>query len=217
MSSVYEIFSYTELNCVLQFLKYSWEQRKLGDVLSMSIQNNTLSRAQLSYEMGTVKNIHYGDILVKYHSLVAPTTDKIPNISDDIFSVSEANLLVQGDVIFADTAEDQTTGKAVEIGDLKGVNVVAGLHTIPCRPTIDFARTYLGHYLNSNSFHEQLLPLLQGIKVLSLSRANLKKCTINFPRNRTEQERIGNILTHIDRLITLQQRKPDLLVLAKSG
>ena len=42
-----------------------WEQRKLGDVL-VSLQNNTLSRADLSKEIGVAKNVHYGDVLIKF-------------------------------------------------------------------------------------------------------------------------------------------------------
>ena len=34
----------------------AWEQRKLGEVL-LGLQNNTLSRAELSYDEGTVKNV----------------------------------------------------------------------------------------------------------------------------------------------------------------
>lgn len=40
-----------------------WEHRKLGDAL-VSLQNNTLSRADLSNESGVAKNIHYGDVLI---------------------------------------------------------------------------------------------------------------------------------------------------------
>ena len=47
----------------------AWEQRKLGEVL-LGLQNNTLSRAELSYDEGTVKNVHYGDILVKYGEVI---------------------------------------------------------------------------------------------------------------------------------------------------
>ena len=37
-----------------------WEQRKFVSVFE-GLQNNTLSRADLNYENGTVKNVHYGD------------------------------------------------------------------------------------------------------------------------------------------------------------
>ena len=47
----------------------AWEQRKLGDTLC-SLQNNTLSRAEMTYEEGAIKNVHYGDILVKYGEVI---------------------------------------------------------------------------------------------------------------------------------------------------
>ena len=41
-----------------------WEQRKFEDLFAM-LQNNTLSRAELSDEEGCALNVHYGDVLVK--------------------------------------------------------------------------------------------------------------------------------------------------------
>ena len=37
----------------------TWEQRKLSDTLNF-LSNNTLSRAELSEDTGTYKNVHYG-------------------------------------------------------------------------------------------------------------------------------------------------------------
>ena len=55
-----------------------WEQRKLGEVFDCTIPSNTLSRAELNYESGSVRNIHYGDILIKYGSVVDVQNDE-PN------------------------------------------------------------------------------------------------------------------------------------------
>ncbi|MDD6351029.1 MAG: restriction endonuclease subunit S, partial [Lachnospiraceae bacterium] len=51
----------------LRFKGYTddWEQRKLGDCFT-SLQNNTLSRAELNDESGEVKDVHYGDVLIKF-------------------------------------------------------------------------------------------------------------------------------------------------------
>ena len=174
--------------------------------MDMGISNNTLSRAELNYENGNIKSIHYGDILVKYGAFVSGQTDVIPYITNGEIDAFKANLLQEGDVLFADTAEDETTGKAVEIGDLQGLNVVAGLHTIACRPKGKMAKYYLGYYLNSDSFHRQLLPLMQGIKVLSLSRSNLSNTDVKFPISRIEQKQIGRYFAQLDNLITLHQR-----------
>lgn len=43
------------------------------------------------------------------------------------------DLLQVGDIVIADTAEDLTVGKAIEISDVSN-NIIAGLHTIACRP-----------------------------------------------------------------------------------
>lgn len=46
-----------------------WEQRKFDEVFDCTVPNNTLSRAELSYDEGTVLNVHYGDVLIKYRHL----------------------------------------------------------------------------------------------------------------------------------------------------
>lgn len=69
------------------------------------------------------------------------------------------------------------------------------------------AKYYLGYYLNSDSFHSQLIPLMQGIKVLSLSRSNLSQTVVTYPVLKSEQAAIGSFFQHFDRLITLHQRE----------
>jgi type I restriction enzyme S subunit len=186
-----------------------WEQRKLGDAFDMTISNNTLSRAELNYDGGEVQSVHYGDVLIKYSAFIDAQHDEIPFITDGTKEQYKAQLLQEGDIIFADTAEDETTGKAAEIGNLMEKSVVSGLHTIVCRPYEKKAKYYLGYYLNSESFHRQLLPLMQGIKVLSLSRANLSNTVIKYPVSEVEQARIGNFFRQLDNLITLHQREHD--------
>ena len=184
-----------------------WEQRKLGKILD-SMQNNTLSRAELSYEEGHIKNVHYGDILVKYREVINIKTDQIPNIINDSIADKYKNSFLQnGDVIFADTAEDETVGKCSEIAELTDEIVLSGLHTIPYRPKKKFATGYLGYYLNSNEYHQQLWPLMQGIKVTSISKSAMKNTKIVYPKSVEEQGKIGTYFRNLDSLITLHQRK----------
>lgn len=184
-----------------------WEQRKLGDTLC-SLQNNTLSRAELTYEEGTIKNVHYGDILVKYGEVLDVKNEQIPNIIDTTVAEKyKASFLQNGDVIFADTAEDETVGKCSEIAGLTDETALSGLHTIPYRPQLKFATGYLGYYLNSSVFHQQLIPLMQGIKVTSISKSAMQNTDIVYPKSFDEQEKIGAYFMRLDRLITLHQRK----------
>lgn len=195
----------------------TWEQRKFDEVFDCTVPNNTLSRAELSYDEGTVLNVHYGDVLIKYGSVLDVQKDDIPRIPYRCREDFNGALLQDGDVIIADTAEDETTGKACEIGNLQGRAIVSGLHTMVCRPRHRMALGYLGHYLNSNAYHHQLLPLMQGIKVLSLSRSNIQKTSVSYPTVEKEQQLIANYFSQLDNLITLHQRKYDKLTNVKKS
>ena len=184
----------------------AWEQRKLGEVL-VSLQNNTLSRADLSNDTGIAKNVHYGDVLIKYGEVLNVSEESIPMISDEsVLTKYKASFLQNGDVIVADTAEDSTVGKCSEIAGLNDEVVLSGLHTIPYRPIEKFASGYLGYYLNSSAYHNQLIPLMQGIKVTSISKSAMQNTEIIYPKSVEEQGKIGSYFSTLDHLITLHQR-----------
>lgn len=185
----------------------AWEQRKLGNVL-LSLQNNTLSRANLSDESGIAKNVHYGDVLIKFGEVLDVRKEKLPMITDEnVLSKYKASFLQNGDVIVADTAEDSTVGKCSEIAGLNDEVVLSGLHTIPYRPIEKFASGYLGYYLNSGAYHNQLIPLMQGIKVTSISKSAMQNTDIDYPKSQEEQGKIGAYFKSLDEMITLHQYK----------
>ena len=188
-----------------------WEQRRLGNVL-LSLQNNTLSRANLSDESGIAKNVHYGDVLIKFGEVLDVRKEKLPMITDEnVLSKYKASFLQNGDVIVADTAEDSTVGKCSEIAGLNDEVVLSGLHTIPYRPIEKFASGYLGYYLNSGAYHNQLIPLMQGIKVTSISKSAMQNTDIDYPKSQEEQGKIGAYFKSLDEMITLHQHKCDEL------
>lgn len=182
-----------------------WEQRKLEDEFAF-LKNNTLSRAELSDSEGAVRNIHYGDVLIKFGSVLDASDPEIPRIMDEEMALSLTNdQLKDGDIVIADTAEDEAVGKCTELQRI-GINkVVAGLHTIPLRPTERYAPGFLGHYLNSDAYHSQLKPLMQGIKVISISHTALAETRMTIP-SFDEQRQIGALFSQLDTLITLHQR-----------
>ena len=187
-----------------------WEQRKLGDCFEF-LKNNTLSRADLNGDNGTARNVHYGDILIKFGDCLDGERSDLPFITDDtVLPKFAGSILREGDVIFADTAEDEAAGKCVELRKLPKEPTISGLHTIPARPRFPFGTGYLGHYLNSDAYHRQLLPLMQGIKVISVSKAALQDTQVRFP-GLSEQTAIGSALSEIDTLITLHQRELETL------
>lgn len=157
-------------------------------------------------------NVHYGDILVKYGEVLDVKKDGLTYLLDaSIVKKYQASLLHNGDLIIADAAEDETVGKCSEIVGLTDEIVLSGLHTIPCRPKGKYAEGFLGYYMNSNAYHDQLLPLLQGTKVSSISKSAIQDTDIIYPKSEIEQEQIGTYFRNLDHLITLHQRKSNAL------
>ncbi|WEV45750.1 restriction endonuclease subunit S [Streptococcaceae bacterium ESL0687] len=183
-----------------------WEEDKFDNLFDLSVPTNSLSRENLVYDEEKVKNIHYGDILTKFNSVLDASDKMIPYIrgaSEDKFKKSFLN---DGDIVIADAAEDESVGKSIEVRNVKKHPIVAGLHTIVARPKNIFAPLYLGHYLNSKIYHESLYRLMQGTKVLSLSKTNISKTSVCFPDYK-EQEKIGTFFAQLDKLIALHEKK----------
>lgn len=145
---------------------------------------------------------------INYTQVLDVSKEQLPMISDEsILTKYKTSFLQNGDVIIADTAEDTTVGKCSEIVGLNDEVVLSGLHTIPYRPVEKFAPKYLGYYLNSDAYHNQLLPLMQGIKVTSISKSAMQDTDIIYPKSKEEQTEIGNYFDALDHLITLHHRK----------
>ena len=190
----------------LGLLPEDWEVAKLGEKFRF-ISNNTFSRDFLC-EDGEIKNIHYGDVLIKYGSTLDVSQSDIPTINSELLPSYQLKCFAEdGDIIIADTAEDETVCKATELWNIGGKRVVAGLHTMWCRPAQNtFAIKFLGYFMNTSLYHNQVLPLIQGIKVSSVSKSAIQGTWLCIPPIE-EQRRIASALTSIDNLIDSLDRQ----------
>ncbi|MBO0461846.1 type I restriction enzyme, S subunit [Enterococcus sp. DIV2371] len=184
-----------------------WEQRKFNDCFNFPVSTNSLSRAMLNYDSGEIMNIHYGDILIKYSTILNVKKAEIPYITGGELEKYISNLLENQDLIFADAAEDESVGKAVEVSGITNENLVSGLHTIVARAKGEKVPFFWGYYINSDIYHRQLLRLMQGSKVSAISKGNLQKTNVSFPNRMKEQQKIGTFFNHLDNTITLHQNK----------
>jgi type I restriction enzyme S subunit len=184
-----------------------WEDKPFGTCFA-NVPNNTLSRAELNYQAGLAKNIHYGDVLIKFGETLDADSELIPFITNnDVANKLKHTALKNGDIVIADAAEDNTVGKCIELFNVGELLVFSGLHTIAVRPTLPFASKYLGYYLNSASYHDQLSSLMQGTKVLSISKTAIQNTLVVFPNNVEEQAAIGNYFDKFDALINQHQQQ----------
>ena len=193
-----------------------WELQTFDETFRV-ISNNTLSRENLNNCGGAVRNIHYGDILTKFPEVLDCNEEEIPYVNELSLLSSSTQLLQDGDIVVADTAEDETVGKVIEVQNLGDSKLVAGLHTIPCRVKKgDFAPGWLGYYMNSDLFHNQILPYITGIKVSSISKGAISETLILVPPF-DEQKKIVQSLNKIQLLMTAETKVVNKIKLVKNG
>ena len=206
-----------ELIPKLRFLTFpikNWDEKKLQDIF-IYLSTNTYSSNLLNNKQGIYQNIHYGDILIKYGCIIDAQRDEIPYINKDVKCTTD-NIIMDGDIVMADTAEDEIVGKTSEIFNIGDKKILSGLHTFWLRPLISFAPKYLGYFFNSTQYHNQLLPLIQGAKVSSISKKALNNTIIVYPST-SEQQKIADCLSSLDDLIEATAQKVRALEKHKKG
>lgn len=201
-------------------------KRNIFEALYIVQTTNSLSRENLNYQNGTVKNIHYGDIHTKFSALFDIKKEKVPYINDDVCleKVKQSSYCAEGDLIFADASEDlKDIGKCIELVNINNENLLSGLHTLLARPNSNtFSIGFCGHLFQSAYIRLQVQNEAQGTKILGLSAGRLAKINVCYPMLKkeqliSEQQRIADCLTSIDDLITLHTRKIALLKEHKKG
>lgn len=193
-----------------------WTEQPFNETFQFG-RSVVLSRADLNDEGGDGKSVHYGDILTKFGYMIDTSVDDLPFITDS--SVVAKNLrskLSNGDVIMADTAEDDSVGRCVEIRVNSGVPVFAGLHTHALRPLNAFAEGFIGVLMNSPTIHDQIVHLSQGTKVTSVSKDALNSLLLLVP-SESEQEVISAYFRELDVLLDAESQKLEKLRHLKSA
>ncbi|MBR6659105.1 MAG: restriction endonuclease subunit S [Paludibacteraceae bacterium] len=203
-------YKQTELGIIPE----DWEVKPFSQIFDM-YPNNTYPRDCMNDSRGVVRNIHYGDVLIKYPTIVDAEKCVIPYLNEGV-KIKLQKLVQSGDIIIADTAEDETVGKCVEIKNVGNNKIVAGLHTFFCRPTSLFAAGWLGYYINSTNYHNQLIPYITGIKVSSISRTAIQETKLLLPPI-AEQRAIASALSDVDGLIAALDKKIAKKRLLKQG
>lgn len=196
-----------------------WEETKLGELLTF-YSTNSLSRECLNFEIGEVQNIHYGDIHMKFPTILDVKNYSIPYINSniDITKYQEDSFCKDGDLIIADASEDYADiGKSIEVCNIGNKKILAGLHTILARDNKNLTSSgFKGYMMQCEFVRKQIKVLAAGAKVLGISKANLEKVNIKLP-SLQEQQRIADFLTKMDLSIEKEYYKLKELKKWKKG
>lgn len=205
----------------LRFKEFSgeWEEKKLGDIFDF-YTTNSYSRECLNNKLGSVKNIHYGDIHMKFPTIVDVKNSLIPYINNeiDLSKVSKECYCKEGDIVIADASEDyDDIGKTIELKNVENEKVVAGLHTMLARDNKEITvNGYRGYMLLNNKIRKQIKILSVGSKVLGISKSNINKVLLNLPIKQ-EQQKIASFFSTLDKKVEKQQQKVESLKKYKKG
>jgi len=198
----------------------AWLVPQLVDLYGFK-RTYTLSRDQLNYETGTIRNIHYGDIHTKFKSLFQVSTECVPfvNPAASAGGFDDDAFCEEGDIVLADASEDlDGVGKAIEVVSLDGERVVAGTHTILASrrgsvPVVGFG----GQLFQSAAVRSGIKKEAQGAKVYGISANRIAAVLLPVPPTEAEQQRIADCLGSLDRLIAAEDRKLEALRQHKQG
>jgi type I restriction enzyme S subunit len=197
-----------------------WLKQPMGELFEFQ-SNNSLSRDKLTYESGSVKNIHYGDIHTKFKTLFRIKDELVPYIieSESLERVKPESYCIEGDMVFADASEDlEDIGKSIELVELNNEKLLSGLHTILARPKEKkLATGFSGYLFKSVPMRSHIKKEAQGAKVLGISAKKLAKIDLLFPEDKKEQKKITDCLSSLDDLITAQNDKVSTLRSYKKG
>ena len=177
-----------------------WEQRKLGDVATIT-RGERFTAADY-VESDGIPCIHYGEIYTDYGTVATKTISQVkPSLR------SSLRYAKPGDAIVATTSENvEDVCKAVAwIG-----NSLVAYHDDSFALTFSGDPVFLVSFFETSGFYAQKSSVAHGVKVMRVSSDSL--ANINLPTPLVvEQRLIGSYFSRLDFLITLHQRKLELL------
>ena len=182
---------------------YDWEQRKLGDEvtffsgLSYSPDNIVESGSTLVLRSSNVKN---GEIV------------DADNVYVENEAVNSDNVQVGDVIVVVRNGSRNLIGKHAQIKKEMDDTVIGAFMTGVRSDTPYF----INALLDTEQFTREIYKNL-GATINQITTGAFKKMQFVVPKNKTEQEQIGNFFKQIDDTIALHQRKLDKLKQLKQG
>ena len=175
-----------------------WEQRKLGELCVFSKGHG--------YSKADIKNA--GTPLILYGRLYTQYESRIEDV--DTFAVEQdGSLLSKGNEVIVpasgETAEDIAVASSVR---RSGIIFGGDLNVVT--PVSKLDPDYIALAITYSKAHDDLAKRAQGKSVVHVHGNDIAEVEVSYP-SESEQRRISAVVLNLDSLITLHQRKLDLL------
>ena len=171
---------------------YSWEQRKLGELVTFS-KGKGYAKGDLK-ESGT-PIILYGRLYTQYETVISEVDTFVEEKPGSVYS-SGGEVIVPAS---GETAEDISIASAVE---KPGVLLGGDLNVIT--PPADLDSAFLAISISNGKPHNDMAKMAQGKSVVHIHNADLEKIDLAYP-DHEEQAIISGFFRSVDNLITLHQ------------
>ena len=177
-----------------------WEQRKLGNC--GTTYGGLTGKTKEDFGHGNARFIPYTNVFDN------PLTDtkRLGAVEID----SSQNQVAYGDAFFTVSSEtpDEVGMSSVWLSNQE--DVYLNSFCFGYRQDSTFDPHYLAYMLRSRSVRSNLTLLAQGISRFNISKNKVMELSVPVP-SAVEQEQLGQYFTKLDSLITLHQRKLELL------
>ena len=181
---------------------FSWEQRKLGELVDRVVRKNTNNESTLpltiSAQYGLVDQITY------FNNRVASR------------DVSNYYLVLNGEFAYNKSTSDGYPFGAVKRLDLYEKGVLSTLYIVFApKKEKQIDSDYLTVFFDTDRWHKGVAErAAEGARnhgLLNISAEDFFDIDLSVPKDIVEQKQIGAFIRQLDNLITLHQRKPFLM------
>ena len=183
-----------------------WIEKHLDELFDFS-GGLSASRADLSTK--GYPYLHYGDIHGSTKTFVDVCADRsIPRLDVDLNKVSNASLLNDGDIVFVDASEDdEGASRHIVVRNANNLPFISGLHTIVAKAKTDELDNKFREYCFQTALiKSQFKFYAVGTKVTGISKTNIGKIILSYPKDKSEQRRIAAVLSDTDALIAAMEK-----------
>ena len=187
-----------EPRCFLGSFDFSWEQRKLGELVDRVVRKNTNNESTLpltiSAQYGLVDQITY------FNNRVASR------------DVSNYYLVLNGEFAYNKSTSDGYPFGAVKRLDLYKKGVLSTLYIVFApKKEQQIDSDYLTVFFDTDRWHKGVAErAAEGARnhgLLNISAEDFFDIDLSVPKDIVEQKQIGAFIRQLDNLITLHQRK----------
>ena len=191
-----------EPRCFLGSFDFSWEQRKLGELVDRVVRKNINNESTLpltiSAQYGLVDQITY------FNNRVASR------------DVSNYYLVLNGEFAYNKSTSDGYPFGAVKRLDLYEKGVLSTLYIVFApKKEQQIDSDYLTVFFDTDRWHngvaERAAEGARNHGLLNISAEDFFDIDLSVPKDIVEQKQIGAFIRQLDNLITLHQRKPFLM------